>query len=50
MYMRVWTPHVGEILRTRKEAGNLHDRFAVAVLKDDCIVGHVPVKFKDSLT
>ena len=25
-----------------KEAGNHHDRFAVAVLKDDRIVGHIP--------
>lgn len=40
--MRVWTPHVGEILSTRKETGNHHDRFAVAVLKDDRIVGHIP--------
>lgn len=39
MYMRVWTSHVGEILHTRKEAGNHHDRF---VLKDDRIVGHIP--------
>ena len=42
MYLSVWTPHVGEILSTRKEAGNHHDRFAVAVLKDDRIVGHIP--------
>ena len=35
-------PHGGEILSMRKEAGNHHDRFAVAVLKDDCIVGHIP--------
>ena len=42
MYLRVWTPHVGEILGTRNEAGNHHNRFAVAVLRDDCIVGHIP--------
>lgn len=42
VYMRVWTPHVGEILHTRKEAVNHHDRFAVAVLKEDRIVGHIP--------
>ena len=42
VYLRVWTPHVGEILSTRKEAGNHHNRFAVAVLKDDRIVGHIP--------
>lgn len=42
MYLSVWMPHVGEILSTRKGAGNHHDRFAVAVLKDDRIVGHIP--------
>ena len=47
VYMRVWTPHVGEILGTRKEAGNNHDRFAVAVLKDDRTVGLV--KFQKQL-
>lgn len=31
VYLRVWTPSIGEILSTRIEAGN-HDRFAVAVL------------------
>ena len=40
--MRVWTPHVGEILSTRKEPGNRHDKLAVAALKDDHIVGHIP--------
>ena len=51
VYLRVWTPHVDEMLSTRKEAGTHHDRFAVAVLKDDRIVGHIPpiVKFQDSL-
>ena len=42
----VWTPRVGEILRIGKEAGNTHDRRAVAVLKADrTIVGHVPREF-----
>ena len=36
---------VGEILRISKEAGNTHDQRAVAVLKADCIVGHVPREF-----
>ena len=42
----VWTPRVGEILRIGKEAGNTHDRRAVAVLKaDGTIVGHIPREF-----
>ena len=41
VFKDVWTPRVGEILRIGKEAGNTHDRRAVAVLKADrTIVGH----------
>ena len=44
MYQRIWTPHVGEKATTVREPGNEHDRFAVAVLKDEtlCTVGHLP--------
>ena len=42
MYKRIWTPLIGELLQTVTEAGNGHDRFAVAVKKDDDVVGHVP--------
>ncbi len=36
-------PSTGEILLVRKEAGNVHDRRAVALLKaDGTVVGHVP--------
>ena len=37
------TPITGEIVQVRQEAGNLHDRNAVALLKaDGTVVGHVP--------
>ena len=42
VYKRTWTPLIGELLQTATEAGNGHDRFAVAVKKDDDVVGHVP--------
>ena len=42
VYKRMWTPLIGELLQTVAEAGNGHDRFAVAVEKDDDVVGHVP--------
>ena len=32
VFKDVWTPRVGEILRIGNEAGNTHDRRAVAVL------------------
>lgn len=33
---------MGEFLSVEKEEGNPHDRFAVAVVKGEEIVGHVP--------
>ena len=42
-YNRVWTPRVGEILLLSGQRDNPHDRFAVAVMKDSTIVGHVPL-------
>ena len=46
VFKDVWTPQVGEILRTGKEAGNANDRRAVAVLKaDGTKVRHVPREF-----
>ena len=33
---------MGEILDTKREAGNDHDRHAVAVVRDSYVVGHLP--------
>ena len=41
----MWTPFIGEILQLREESRNKHDPYAVAVVKDDDIVGHVPCEF-----
>ena len=45
IYKSVWTPFVGEILDTKREAGNNHDRHAVAVVRDSCVVGHLPRQY-----
>ena len=42
VYKDVWQAMDGEILSCMRETSNGHDPFAVAVLKDDTIVGHVP--------
>ena len=42
VYKRRWTPAIGEEFNVLAEAGNIHDRFAVAVYRDDSIVGHLP--------
>ena len=42
VYHTIWTPIVGEVLPTKRELTNDYDRYAVAVLKDGEVVGHVP--------
>ena len=37
----VWIPFVGKILRVEQEVHNTADHFAVAVVKDETVVGHV---------
>ena len=41
-YCATWTPVAGEELLLRRQPENEHDQFAVAVLKDEEIAGHVP--------
>ena len=41
-YRSVWSPTVGETLRLNTELTNPQDRFAVALIKDSCVVGHFP--------
>ena len=42
VYMSLWTPEMGETLKAVQESDNVVDKFAVAVLIGDIIVGHVP--------
>ena len=42
IYKDIWTPFVGEILCVEQEMHNSEDRFAVAIVKTETIVGHVP--------
>lgn len=42
VYKRMWTPRIGEVLEVDVERGNIHDRYAVSVLKEGTVVGHAP--------
>ena len=42
IYRSIWTPIIGEKLVFEAQDDNEHDKLAVAVMKDGCIVGHVP--------
>ena len=44
VYKATWKPTLHEELQCRKEDDNPHDPYAVAVIKIDAIVGHVPWK------
>ena len=44
VYGNIWNPVVGDQLPCTRETSNRHDPFAVAVVKDDAVVGHVPRK------
>ena len=46
VYKDVWKPRLGELLQCKMEFGNIHDPYAVAVVRDDGgeVVGHIPRK------
>ena len=40
-YKKIWIPKVGETLSTEREPGNLVDKYAVCVKKNNKTVGHL---------
>ncbi len=45
VYMAEWDPSIGDHFDLEIEENNRHDRFAVAIIVDESIVGHVPKEF-----
>lgn len=45
VFKEVWTPQLGEKLSLLQEKDNIHDRYAVSVVRDEELVGHVPREF-----
>ena len=43
-YRDIWETSVGEELLSQREPDHIHSHFAVAILKDAYIVGHLPRK------
>ena len=41
-YKDSWTPDIGDILPTEPEPENEYDKYAVAVMNSDRVVGHMP--------
>jgi len=42
VYKDNWSAGIGEVLSCAKECGNRKDPYAVAIKREDSIVGHVP--------
>ena len=42
-YQAVWTPSLGEMLQLKVEPMNPYDNFAVLIVKEAVVVGHVPL-------
>ena len=40
-YQEIWSAPLGEVLFCQRETDNRHDRFAVAIVKESEVVGHV---------
>lgn len=45
VYQDIWEAAIDEELVCRPERSNGHDRYAVAVMKNDLVVGHLPSNF-----
>ena len=44
IYQDEWMPEMGETLSCCRELANIHDPFAIKVMKAGAIVGHLPKK------
>ena len=42
-YMKIWNPVDGEVLVCTLETDNPHDNYAVSIIRNPYVVGHVPL-------
>ena len=50
IYVHIWETAVGEVLDCRRKPDNANDSYAMAVVKSDMIVGHLPRKLSHILS
>ena len=41
--MKIWNPVDGEVLVCTRETDNPHDNYAVSIIRNSYVVGHVPL-------
>ena len=42
-YIKIWNPVDGEVLVCTRETDNPHDNYAVSIIRNSYVVGHVPL-------
>ena len=42
VYKGIWDAAIGEVLVCEREPHNVEDRYAIAVKKDETVIGHLP--------
>ena len=50
IYKETWTPFLTEHLECKREEGNDKDRYAIAVLRHDTVVGHIARRISAACT
>ena len=48
-YMKIWNPVDGEVLVCTRETDNLHNNYAVSIIRNSYVVGHVPLGLSKTL-
>ena len=50
IYQNIWTPKIGEILTSKVDPTNPFDSYAVNIILDGKLVGHVPRTISETIT
>ena len=49
-YMKIWNPVDGAVLVSTREIDNPHDNYAVSIIRNSYVVGHVPLGFSKTFS
>ena len=49
-YMKIWNPVDGEVLVCTRETDNPHDNYAVSIIRNSYVVGHVPLSLSKTFS
>ena len=49
-YMKIWNPVDGEVLVCTRQTDNPHDNYAVSIIRNSYVVGHVPLSLSKTFS